>query len=45
MTEEAKRKRSEYARNYQREWRKKNPGKQKEYQERYWEKKAREQQA
>lgn len=45
MTEEAKAKRREYHRKYQREWHKKNPGKQKEYIERYWEKKAREQQA
>lgn len=29
---------------YMREWRKRNPGKQKEYNERKWERKAREQQ-
>lgn len=34
---------SEARRQYYREWRKKNPGKQQEYMQRYWEKKAREQ--
>lgn len=36
MTEQAKKTRLEY----QREWRKKNPNKAKEYINRYWEKKA-----
>lgn len=38
MTDEAKAVKAKYAR----EWRKKNPGKSREYIARYWEKKARE---
>lgn len=40
MTEEAKAAKREYLREYQKGWRKKNPHKAKEYQERYWMKKA-----
>lgn len=39
MTEEAKKSRAEYFR----KWRKANPGKNKEYCSRYWERKARQQ--
>jgi len=39
MTEQAK----EARRKYYREWRKKNPGKDREYHKRYWDKKAQEQ--
>lgn len=40
ISEKAKQKRNEYMKNYMREWRKKNPEKQKEITERYWAKQA-----
>lgn len=43
MTDEAKEARRAYHREYKRKWRQKNPGKDREYEERHWEKVATEQ--
>lgn len=40
MTEAAKEARRAWRREYQKKWRRANPEKQKEYSERYWERKA-----
>jgi hypothetical protein len=42
MSEEAKKKRNEYMKNYMRDWRRKNPDKVQEIVERYWTRKANE---
>jgi len=39
MSDEARKAKNDYQRKYLKEWRKKNPDKSKEYQNRYWEKK------
>lgn len=39
MSEEARKAKAEYMRTYLKEWRRKNPGKVRGYQRKYWEKK------